>query len=432
MQSLRETLDLISPYLPPGFSPGNGIKSLFPNGYAGSISLLSAYVYEKTGIVTIDQDDYATYYVAADGAGRWFFSWTGNPFSLSGSAGTIADANVRIQAGFTFLYSNDGFGHGYMDGSRPDATALSCNQGQDVWISENWPNIFLSDVNVGYQQAAGFTSLPSVSNIWVNAGFQQDKFTALKGGTVSCSGQSGSSIFPFEEQTIFCCVQVRDIDLLKSLQNLPATEFWNLFRTSQASQATIDLLRNTFTVRYVSPDSRLAVISGSPRSLGAVPLIRLVGATISVAGWTPTVSGGVENIVNGLLATGAGLGMILASPATGPGLPEVAVVGTGVAAVGNGIFYFGVGEVVFAGGSALLSPEPVIQISPTAQNPSGATVYGASSATNAADAATGNPQFIITVAVGGFEGNEGIYNVVVSSQPVIDPDEIDLDNPFPP
>jgi hypothetical protein len=119
-----QRLTLYPPHFPPGFSPANGIKSLFPTGYTGSISILSAYVYEKAGRVTkLPQYDYS-YYVAADGAGRWFFGWTAY-ISVSGF-------NLRIQAGFTFNYSNDGFGHGYMDSSRPDPNIQSCNQGQDV------------------------------------------------------------------------------------------------------------------------------------------------------------------------------------------------------------------------------------------------------------------------------------------------------------
>jgi hypothetical protein len=47
-------------------------------------------------VTKLPQYDYS-YYVAADGAGRWFFGWTAY-ISVSGF-------NLRIQAGFTFNYT---------------------------------------------------------------------------------------------------------------------------------------------------------------------------------------------------------------------------------------------------------------------------------------------------------------------------------------
>jgi hypothetical protein len=83
---------------------------------------------------------------------------------------------------------------------------------------------------------------------------------------------------------------------------------------------------------------------------------------------------------------------------------------------------FGLLEGAFVGVNALLSPSPVIQISPIPQNPSGATVYGASSATNSPDAATNTPQLQVTVTVPG----QAPVNCVIPNYPVTDLGEIDV------
>jgi hypothetical protein len=159
-------------------------------------------VYFKSGKVSIPRssppEDYATYFVGADGTGRWFLSWTGFPLSLAGGPGNIPDIGIRLQAGFVFLSSLGDVGHGNIDTSRPNNYTQSCNAGIDRWISLNWPKIFASNVYFGYQQAAGFSDLPPASNIWTNAGFGQTQFIQLSGTNVPCSGQgSGSPLFPY-------------------------------------------------------------------------------------------------------------------------------------------------------------------------------------------------------------------------------------------
>jgi len=198
MWSLRQTLSSIGSHLPQGFDPSHGIKSLFPPGYVGSISVLSKYVYFRSGRAktSSNPDDYASYCVGADGAGKWFFSWIGFAYDLVGV--DIPDAGIRVQAGFVFHFSSDGSGRGYVDNSRPKYYERSCNSGTDAWIHNNWPKIFASDVYCGYQEAAGFSDLPPDSNIWVSAGFPQAGFIGLSGGNISCARQgSGSSLFPF-------------------------------------------------------------------------------------------------------------------------------------------------------------------------------------------------------------------------------------------
>jgi hypothetical protein len=192
MFSLRKTLTAIGSHLPLGFDATHGIKTLLPSAYKGSISVLLQYIYFKTGVITPKPSETIWYTVGADGAGRWFFSWRARRL--------FQDINLRLQAGFVFKFSQDSFGHGYVDHSRPSlagANAGICNSGVDNWITSNWPKIFTSDVMFDLQEATGFDSLPPESNIWTNAGFGQANFIALSGANVACVGQgSGSILFP--------------------------------------------------------------------------------------------------------------------------------------------------------------------------------------------------------------------------------------------
>lgn len=114
MFSLRATLDnrampeLSSGSHPPlGFDPKNGIRSLFPRSYSGSIKILNTYVFVNEDLTTASG---VQAFIGADGAGRWFFGWANN---------ADAELNPRYQAGFVFRFSNDVFGHDYVDTSRP-------------------------------------------------------------------------------------------------------------------------------------------------------------------------------------------------------------------------------------------------------------------------------------------------------------------------
>jgi hypothetical protein len=185
MFSLKTKLHNLAPHLPQGFKAENGIRSLFPKSYSGSITMLNNYVfmYSYTG----SQNSSA--WVGADGAGRWFFAW----WNANGEWGI----NDRNQAGFVFRFSNDGFGHGYVDTSRPADGATSCNLGIDPWIAENWPQAFAAGVGTDVQEAEGFESLPDASNIWTDYGFAAAKFVALNGANGSCAPASAGSLFPF-------------------------------------------------------------------------------------------------------------------------------------------------------------------------------------------------------------------------------------------
>jgi hypothetical protein len=387
MWSLKNTLGLISSNLPVGFSARNGVKSLFPSNYKGTIGVLSAYVFTRTGDTwSFEQSDYASYFVAADGTGRWFFSWNGIAYALDESADGI---NIRLQAGFVFLYTNDGVARGFVDTSRPNPSTLSCASGTDPWIAENWPNLFLSTVYCDYQEAAGFDSLPPESNIWINAGFPQANFAALSGGNVPSSGQgSGSTLFPLDEQNIYCVLQIRDPSLLESLQNPPANQFWQKWAEAQPSKQTIERLTQYVNLRYLSPDWRTAIISGSARSLGA---LSYVGATLTAAGWQPTLGGASDNITTGFANWITGGAVVAASPAAiavGPeGPPIVAVLGCAQAQLGQFQMAFGLIEGAYVLVKSALSSTPITTPA-TQADPSGVQVYGASQ--DSTGAATGS------------------------------------------
>lgn len=189
MFSLRAKLKDLKDHVPQGFKAVDGVRRLFPRGYAGSISMLNNYVftYDSRGL------DQGQMWMGADGAGRWFFAWWNN-----GAAGGGWGINERYQAGFVFRYSNDGFGHGCLDTRGPDLGATSCNSGTDAWIAQNWPQIFPANVACDLQDAAGFESLPDRSNIWTEAGFAASKFTALKGGNCQCAALF-LTLFPFSD-----------------------------------------------------------------------------------------------------------------------------------------------------------------------------------------------------------------------------------------
>ncbi len=384
MWSLKNTLGLISSNLPAGFSAKNGVKSLLPPKYKGTLGVLSAYVFTRTGKASIDEWDWATYFVAADGGGRWFFSWTGYPYDLGHWPESIPDANIRLQAGFVFLYTNDGVARGFIDTSRPSTYSLSCASGADPWIAENWPNLFTSTVFCGYQQAAGFDSLPPESNIWQNAGFPQANFAALSGGNVpSSGGASGSTLFPADEQNIYCVLEVRDPSLIESL-HLPADQFWQQWAQAQPSKQTIETLTQYVNLRYLSPDWRTAVISGSARSLGAQPC---VSARLTVFGWQPTLSGASDNITAGAANMFGGALAIITSPGAslaGPeGPPVVAAIGCAWTQEGFNQVIFGLVEGAYVIGSQLIgggggSSSTPITTPATPANPSGAQIYGAS------------------------------------------------------
>ncbi len=368
MESLRDTLKIIGPHLPPGFLAVNGLKSLFPSGYAGTISVLINYVYTERGNAQAGaSDNTAGYFVGADGAGRWFMSWTPRPESLS-------VANYRLQGGFVFLYANDGQARGFVDTSRPDVGQMSCAQGTDAWIAANWPKLFASNVYFDFQDASGFDSLPPESNIWTNAGFEQNDFVALDGANCpSANTGTGSNIF----SEIYMSMQVRDTSLLATAiaQNMTGAQFWDSWASSQASQTTINNLSKYLAVRYVSSDMRSVIVSGSVGAYGAVPSAKLsiaADTTVSLPETLIKAAAGAGLVdFGGYLVTG-GAGAAFAGAATGD-VPVVVVGGFELAA----------GTALITVGSALLEQvrEDLLDstpssINPVSQLPDGSTLIG--------------------------------------------------------
>jgi hypothetical protein len=100
----------------------------------------------------------------------------------------------------------------------------------------------------------------------------------------------------------------------------------------------------------------------------------------------------------------------------------MAIAGGVTVTIGSAELEFGLAELLYVGASALLSPSPVIEISPIPQNPSGATVYGASTAANSSATATSDPQLAVTATVPG----QPPSNLTVNNYPVIDIGDIDV------
>jgi len=126
-------LGTVKNHLPKGFNAKNGLRSLFPPGYKGSISPLENYVFRclspQVGDIQI--------LVGADGDGRWLVASLAN-----------APSDPDIQASFVFQHSTDSFGHGFdFDCPSPAGAGTPGPQwgwitGVDPWIKENWPSIF--------------------------------------------------------------------------------------------------------------------------------------------------------------------------------------------------------------------------------------------------------------------------------------------------
>jgi len=350
MWSLGNILELNKSYFPASFSAKNGIKSLFPAQYTGSIKILSTYVYTRTGSI----DGYMKYFIAADGQGRWYYTWTT----------TLATVpfNTSVRSGFVFLYFDTDIGHGYVDTSPPPPNAQSCNGGVDPWIAENWVKVFQSDVYVDFQAASGFDSLPSESHIWTDAGFAESNFQQLNGSHDACTGDgSGSNIFPQEEQNIFVALQVRDGSLWNSLENLPPDKFMQVWNGAQPSKATLEFMVNHFSVRYISEDSRILILAGSARSFATVlfrpirfPILWDSGSSI-VAGsarpfalpmWSSTQESGWSTALWGYGMMFAGGVAVLGAIALGPELAFLAgafyIVGGAAMLTGAGIEGYGI------------------------------------------------------------------------------------------
>jgi|HubBroStandDraft_5_1064220.scaffolds.fasta_scaffold02998_7 hypothetical protein len=198
MWSLRNTLATIGNHLPDGFSPSDGIRSLFPPAASVTITVLSQYVFTWTGTVYNVPDipgQEAQIFVGADGAGRWFLGWLPpdpeNPV-FDGSF------DQRARTGFVFLSPATATARGFIgpEQSVPNTPPPNCFCGVDGWISSNWPQAFPAGIYVDVQVASGFDHLPDQSYIWRNPGF--GNFSSLQSSPCTCA-VTGSTEFPFED-----------------------------------------------------------------------------------------------------------------------------------------------------------------------------------------------------------------------------------------
>jgi hypothetical protein len=185
MISIGSALSSFRSHLPKDWAPSDGLRSLFPAGYSGSISPLKDYVvfvYHQLatqgyapGASSPSDSCISNFWVMADGQGRWFFGWIYGESYLS--------STYLRQAGFVFKYSPDGNGRGYVDSSHPPVLTRSCNAGTDRVIALNWPKMLTGGIHILFQLG----SAPNPSDVWTGAGFAKANFVTL----------SGSTLFPF-------------------------------------------------------------------------------------------------------------------------------------------------------------------------------------------------------------------------------------------
>jgi len=194
MLSIGAVLANYQSHLP---SNWKGLRSLFPPGYTGSISLLVYYVIffyrqlstqgfgeNAQGQTFTGPSCWGHFWFGADGQGRWFFAW------IYGDSDRRSDPR---QGGFVFKFSPDSHGRGYVDTSRPPFSTLSCNAGNDPVISLNWPQVLSGGGRMSFQAPPADLNF---SDVWTAEGFAS--FAALAGGHVPAEGvPSGSSLFPF-------------------------------------------------------------------------------------------------------------------------------------------------------------------------------------------------------------------------------------------
>jgi hypothetical protein len=137
MFSLDNFVSTEKSHLPTGFNPRDGLKTLFPQGYAGSIGELQNYVFRMTNTSAFPSKT-AQAIFAADGAGRWLLAGTAQFASSDGSADDV-------QISVTFKYPNTTRGCFIeIDSFNVDnsGSAWAWMTGVDPWIRDNWPDIF--------------------------------------------------------------------------------------------------------------------------------------------------------------------------------------------------------------------------------------------------------------------------------------------------
>jgi hypothetical protein len=203
MLSVGLALANVANHLPQNWRYSQGLKSLFPTGYKGSISPLQRYVfwyYSEQASETFNSSGpygLGNFWFTADAQGRWFFGWMYGSCDLS--------ADYARQAGFAFKFAVGGKVLGFVDTSRPAVATRSCSGGTDDVIARNWPQLFGGKIAITYQ----ITSDPKgeAPLTWTNAVPSAVNPVTLAGANVTAEGGgSGSTLFPFPGTTPDCYI----------------------------------------------------------------------------------------------------------------------------------------------------------------------------------------------------------------------------------
>ncbi len=196
MWTLSKVLANIEDHVPNGFNAQNGIRSLFPSGYSGSIEPLSGYVFSNyfrtTSLDASGNPCNSDLWVMADGTGRWFFGWVYGQ----------SQANGYRFAGFVFHpFSSDGRYYGYIDDGFPTygdgvpEEVTLCNSGTSAIIAENWPAMFKAGVSINFWIFAP-SAIVDRRIVWRVGKTPIVFLDGLNVPPEPGSGQSGSLLFP--------------------------------------------------------------------------------------------------------------------------------------------------------------------------------------------------------------------------------------------
>jgi hypothetical protein len=187
--SLKQTLKALGSDLPDEFNPQQGIRSLFPPGYSGSISVLKNYRFE-------DSEDLAAGNVVcharvkASGAGKWEFS--GN---LHDNSKIYGD---KYLLEFHFNNVKDGIAHGSnvsgilgagsgLGPSQDNRFSQPQNNEIDLWLIENWIEAFSNGITMNLFVEDRISQLTNFLGLVGLVGF-----VVLTGGRAASSdGQNG-------------------------------------------------------------------------------------------------------------------------------------------------------------------------------------------------------------------------------------------------
>jgi hypothetical protein len=198
MFSLREFYKTQKDHLPLDFHSGDGVRRLFPAGYAGSISCLERYLFEARKTATADTLN-ASFVFRADGAGRWLLAGVVDYSSVANAYDEIDNNSAAnlIELSFAFAHSGTKSGHGYLfctTGPYGDLQQWIWVTGQDEWLFEHWFDVFPHGGRLDFEAVSRdlsyytpVTGLPT-ANAFTALGYEQEE--SLGGAQQTC-GEGG-------------------------------------------------------------------------------------------------------------------------------------------------------------------------------------------------------------------------------------------------